>query len=284
MPFLPKFLSRKKKSSSSDLGSLSDRHLTKEPSLDSTISETFSTTPDNASPHEPHFSPKDPSQKDTYPLISTLYKDATDFEKVLYHSGCIDKKRACPKGSTGFADLVAHDLSDVEKANMDRDARICATMKSWTHPHRRASSSSASSADTTQSAVSGDSASTPTVGDKGDGSSDFDSLLSTDDASTFTTTSTNETSFTSVTSDLPDLEVPHIYRASGDAKQALDKLKPEDIIQILEHEFGVLASPEEPEKLLLETDGCLLHGVAVVVRCFLSSSLGYSTDMTFQRG
>ncbi|PPQ68336.1 hypothetical protein CVT24_004817 [Panaeolus cyanescens] len=263
MPSLRNLLPTRKKKSSSD----------KEHSLDSTISDTLSTKSDDSSSLSTHYSSENPGPKENHPLISTLYKDASDFEKVLYHSGCIDKTGVCPKGTTGFADLVGRDLNDSEKANVDRDAQICATLKSWLHHKRKASSTSILSNDVTDSVRSGGSVDedttgpspSPVPGEREERTSDCDSgsttSTTTDASSGFTT---DATSVTSATSDLSQLEVPHIYRVSTNANSALEKLKPEDIISILEREFGVLASPDQPEKLLLETDGCLLHDVAIV--------------------
>lgn len=58
--------------------------------------------------------------------FSQLYSEAAEFEKVLLHSKCINPEGVCPKGTTGFADLVGRDLSKCERAILDRDAQLYA--------------------------------------------------------------------------------------------------------------------------------------------------------------
>jgi len=60
--------------------------------------------------------------------------------------------------------------------------------------------------------------------------------------------------------------IPVIHRASSTSENSgLDELEYQDIIDILIQEFGILTGPEVEEKLLLETDGCLIQHVAIVV-------------------
>ena len=66
--------------------------------------------------------------------FSQLYTEAANFEKVLLHSGCINPDGVCPKGTTGFADLVGCDLSKCERALLDRDAQLHAVEKPWFLP------------------------------------------------------------------------------------------------------------------------------------------------------
>ena len=66
--------------------------------------------------------------------FSQLYTEAAEFEKVLLHSGCINPDGVCPKGTTGFADLVGHDLSKCERALLDRDAQLHAVETPWFLP------------------------------------------------------------------------------------------------------------------------------------------------------
>jgi sterol 3beta-glucosyltransferase len=66
--------------------------------------------------------------------FSQLYTEAANFEKMLLHSGCINPEGVCPKGTTGFADLVGHDLSKCERALLDRDAQLRAVETPWFLP------------------------------------------------------------------------------------------------------------------------------------------------------
>lgn len=66
--------------------------------------------------------------------FSQLYTEAAEFEKMLLHSGCINPDGVCPKGTTGFADLVGHDLSKCERALLDRDAQLHAVEAPWFLP------------------------------------------------------------------------------------------------------------------------------------------------------
>lgn len=63
-----------------------------------------------------------------------------------------------------------------------------------------------------------------------------------------------------------EADIPTIRRASTmEADSDSWKLEPGEIIQLLIHEFGSLATQGEEEKLILETDGCLIHDVIIVV-------------------
>ena len=66
--------------------------------------------------------------------FSQLYTEAANFEKVLLHSGCINPLGVCPKGTTGFADLVGCDLTKCERALLDRDAQLHAVETPWFLP------------------------------------------------------------------------------------------------------------------------------------------------------
>ena len=66
--------------------------------------------------------------------FSQLYTEAAKFEKMLLHSGCINPLGVCPKGTTGFADLVGCDLSKHERALLDRDAQLHAVESPWFLP------------------------------------------------------------------------------------------------------------------------------------------------------
>ena len=83
----------------------------------------LSTDSDDSSQSEPQGTP-----------FSQLYTEAAEFEKVLLHSGCINPLGVCPKGTTGFADLVGHDLSKCERALLDRDAQLHAVEAPWFLP------------------------------------------------------------------------------------------------------------------------------------------------------
>ncbi|KAG6903130.1 hypothetical protein C0995_004677 [Termitomyces sp. Mi166 len=58
------------------------------------------------------------------PTLSQLYGEAAEFEKILAKSGCINRRHSHKDGSNGFADLVCHDLSQCEKAMVDRVKKL----------------------------------------------------------------------------------------------------------------------------------------------------------------
>ena len=87
------------------------------------LSPDLSSDSDDSSQSEPQGTP-----------FSQLYTEAAEFEKVLLHSGCINPLGVCPKGTTGFADLVGHDLSKCERALLDRDAQLHAVETPWFLP------------------------------------------------------------------------------------------------------------------------------------------------------
>jgi sterol 3beta-glucosyltransferase len=157
----------------------------------------------------------------TFPFVTQLYDEATEFEKILFRSGCVAPNKSCPMGTTGFVNLLSRDLTKCERAIFNRDAKICAATRPWPPP-------------------------------------------STDDPQSLPFESDDEKNTSSGSSGLSDIEFPSIHRAPTHDNEQLDELEPEDIVDILVHEFGPLAANGE-EKLLLETDGCLLHDVAVVV-------------------
>ncbi|PPQ91672.1 hypothetical protein CVT25_012885 [Psilocybe cyanescens] len=160
-------------------------------------------------------------------LISSLYNEAGKFEKVLLANGCISP-RDTPNGTSGFDDLVARDLTNSERAYANHDARILAASDSWI-----------SLADLDENLFS-----------------DIDT--NSEEIASVTTTSTSQ-SF-----DSSERPKPTIHRASTIDSQSLESLEPEDIVNILIEEFGTIAAPGEEEKLILETDGALLHDVAIV--------------------
>jgi len=162
----------------------------------------------------------------TFPLVTQLYDEATEFEKILFRSGCVAPNKSCPMGSTGFANLLGHDLTNCERAIFNRDAKLCAATRQWPPPLKE----------------------DPQV-------LPFDAV--------------DETSTSSSSSYLSDIQFPFIHRPTREIEH-LDELKPEVIVDILVREFGRLAAKGEEEKLLLETDGCLLHDVAIVVSQNLS--------------
>jgi sterol 3beta-glucosyltransferase len=99
------------------------------PTKKSEVEELPDTPPDLSSDSD------DSSQSDPQGTpFSQLYTEAAEFEKVLLHSGCIDPLGVCPKGTTGFADLVGHDLSKCERALLDRDAQLHAVEAPWFLP------------------------------------------------------------------------------------------------------------------------------------------------------
>lgn len=161
-------------------------------------------------------------------LISSLYNEAGKFEKVLLANGCISP-RDTPNGTSGFDDLVARDLTNSERAYANHDARILAASDSWI-----------SLADLDENLFS-----------------DIDT--NSEEIASVTTASTSQ-SF-----DSSERPKPTIHRASTIDSQSLESLEPEDIVNILIEEFGTIAAPGEEEKLILETDGALLHDVAIVV-------------------
>ncbi|KAF8809557.1 glycosyltransferase family 1 protein [Phlegmacium glaucopus] len=137
--------------------------------------------------------------------FSQLYNEAAEFEKVLLHSGCINPYGVCPKGTTGFADLVGRDLNKCERALLDRDAQLYAVEKAWSYSEP------------------------------------------------------NPEGFNS-----SNIVQPDIHRASSVDNECLTYLKPQDIVNIMIQEFGPVAAPGDEERLLLETDGALIHDIAVV--------------------
>lgn len=181
----------------------------------------------NSTPtHTPSFSSDDSEESDpnppTFPLVTKLYDEATEFEKILFRTGCVAPNTSCPMGSTGFANLLGRDLTNCERAIFNRDAKLCAATRQWPPPLK-------------------------------------------DDPQVLPFDADDEKSTFSQSSYLPDIEFPFIHRASSHDIEHLDELKPDDIVDILVREFGRLAAKGEEEKLLLETDGCLLHDVAIVV-------------------
>ena len=77
--------------------------------------------------------------------FSQLYTEAAEFEKALLHSGCINPDGICPKGTTGFANLVGQDLSKCERALLDRDAQLHAVEAPWFLPESDDDSQASSS-------------------------------------------------------------------------------------------------------------------------------------------
>jgi sterol 3beta-glucosyltransferase len=71
-------------------------------------------------------------------------------------------------------------------------------------------------------------------------------------------------------SPVDDLEpkAPILHRVVVTSEEESWKLGPDEIVHLLVQEFGPLAEEGEEEKLILETDGCLIHDVVIVVHPF----------------
>jgi sterol 3beta-glucosyltransferase len=171
------------------------------------------------------------SRTQTFPLLSQLYDEASEYEKILLRSGCMNAEGGCSdQESTAFIKLVGHDLSSCEKALASRNEKVFATNKPWIpgqqiQPDSVIDESEESSLGDSQSSGSGSGRSSATSG--------FDSVV-------------------------PSIHRPVTHDSSDD-------LEPDEILKLIIEEFGVLAPANDEEKLLLETDGCLIHDVAVVV-------------------
>ncbi|KAF9483501.1 glycosyltransferase family 1 protein [Pholiota conissans] len=170
--------------------------------------------------------PENPRQSQTFPLISQLQDSASEFEKVLLGSGCINPEGVCPKGGTGFVHLVGSDLSPCERSIIHRVAKICAANKLTDIPSPEESASE-------------------------------DLQLESDEDGS------EELLLCNLQSDVSLSAVPSIHRASIDDEES-ERLKPEEIVDLLIEEFGPMAGSRDKEKLLLETDGCILRHVAIV--------------------
>ncbi|TFK40571.1 glycosyltransferase family 1 protein [Crucibulum laeve] len=165
----------------------------------------------------------DEDQLSGSPLISQLYNEAAEFEKVLVHSGCIDSRSEVVDGANGFDDLVARDLTDSERAIADHAAKMSATQTSWITEHDLDHNVLYDELDEKQSVG------TPTISD-------------------------TATAFSR--------KYPSLKRSTSQESET--SLGPQEIVDILVEEFGSLTAPGEEEKLILETDGCLIHDVAIV--------------------
>lgn len=163
-----------------------------------------------------------PERPPNTPLITQLYTEAAEFEKVLVRSGCIKSRCKSGCGSNGFADLVGQFLSKREQAAANRVVQLSAGADSW-FPDE-------------QARYDGD--------DEGE-----------------------DRSFSDSSDDKKEFGPPIIHRASDEkSSESLLKMEPSEIVDLLVEEFGALATEGEEEKLILETDGSLVHDVAIVVR------------------
>lgn len=205
-PLVSRLFSRQKTTSQSDVAATNTK-----PTDAASLSSSSSDESEESDSNPPLF-----------PLVTKLYDEATEFEKILFRSGCVAPEKSCPMGSTGFANLLGRDLTSCERAIFNRDAKLCAATRQWPPPLK-------------------------------------------DDPQVLPFDIDDEKSTPSPSSYLSDMKFPSIHRAPSHDIQHLDELKPEDIVDILVREFGRLAAEGEEEKLLLETDGCLLHDVAIIV-------------------
>lgn len=192
---------------------------------------SMSSPPVKKPDHDNHLTPsttrsssddESPERPPNTPLITQLYTEAAEFEKVLVRSGCIKSRCKSGCGSNGFADLVGQFLSKKEQAVANRVVQLSANTDTW-FPDE-------------QVRYDGD--------DEGD-----------------------ERSFSDSSEDNnKGISSPIIHRASGHkSSESLLKLEPSEIIDLLVEEFGPLSQEGEEEKLILETDGALVHDVAIVV-------------------
>lgn len=171
----------------------------------------------------------------TFPLLSQLYEEASEYEKILLRSGCMNAEGGCPdQETTAFIKLVGQDLSSCEKALASRNEKVFATNKPWI-PGQQVQPDGI--IDESEESSVGDSQSSGSGSRSGSGRSSATS---------------------GIDSVVPSIHRPVIHDSSED-------LEPDEILKLIIEEFGVLAPANDEEKLLLETDGCLIHDVAVVV-------------------
>ncbi|KAF5314999.1 hypothetical protein D9619_007125 [Psilocybe cf. subviscida] len=170
----------------------------------------------------------------TFPLLSQLYEEASEYEKILLRSGCMNAEGGCSdQETTAFIKLVGQDLSSCEKALASRNEKVFATNKPWI-PGQQVQPDGI--IDESEESSVGDSQSSGSGSRSGSGRSSATS---------------------GIDSVVPSIHRPVIHDSSED-------LEPDEILKLIIEEFGVLAPANDEEKLLLETDGCLIHDVAVV--------------------
>lgn len=138
-------------------------------------------------------------------------------------------------GVNGFADLIGKDLTAEERALASHAAklRVTGAVPSWTPSH------------------SGTIVEEPEAYDE---EFERDSSLDLSDDSS------------SIVCEIP---APVLNR-TGTLNSDPWRLEPEEVVRLLINEFGPLAPGGEEEKLLLETDGGLIHDVAIVGSCIFS--------------
>ncbi|KAJ7794128.1 glycosyltransferase family 1 protein [Mycena olivaceomarginata] len=165
-----------------------------------------------------------------------FYSEAAAFEKLLAVNGYIEDRESHKDGVNGFADLIGKDLTAEERALASHAAklRVTGAVPSWTPSH------------------SGTIVEEPEAYDE---EFERDSSLDLSDDSS------------SIVCEIP---APVLNR-TGTLNSDPWRLEPEEVVRLLINEFGPLAPEGEEEKLLLETDGGLIHDVAIVGVLHLTS-------------
>ena len=191
-----------------------------------------------------------PSEDDAVhvqPTIPRLFSDAAAYGKFIADTGSPGGLRRPALGkrrpTVDFADLVGHDLDASEKEQAGRFAQISAA--DWTS--------------------SDDDDSRTRLTEEPEPLTDADSISSSslsDESESAAATSTPPTSDDS---------------ASETSSTALT---PEQVVRILEQEFGALA-PEGEEKLVFQADGAVIQDVVILVCIVSQFSTPHRTDATF---
>ena len=197
-------------------------------------------TPPRTPPLEPAQAPPKlwrPSEDDAdhvQPTMACLFTDAAAYRKVIADSVSRQWSRSSTLGKVkettfDFAELVGHDLDAPEKAEAGKFAQIAAA--DWT------------SVDDSDSHLRLTEEPEP--------------LTDSDSISTSSTSDSSEHARTSPT--------PPTSEESVESTDSTAALTPEQVVHLLEQEFGALA-PEGEEKLVFQTDGAVIEDVVILVR------------------
>ncbi|KAJ3553296.1 hypothetical protein NM688_g3691 [Phlebia brevispora] len=182
-----------------------------------------------------------PSEDDREPMqqstISALFSDAAQYGKVI--AECCSEYKKRQRRPSCFADLVGHDLNSCEKVEAGRFAQLAVEDSDWTAPDDDSLKPGRFTEE--PEAITAESEESSSIS----GSSESHQTPSTTETPTEATTATAATT------------VP-----PGGSTESL-ALSPEQVVHILEQEFGQLA-PEGEEKLLFFKDGAVIQDVVIL--------------------
>lgn len=196
------------------------------------------------------------------PSVSHIYTKAAEFENVLSATGCCQHPKR--RKSEGGDEKTPIEGSPIDNGSENQVGDITNYVNDCLTAKERASTARLEKLNTMGFSLEGVREEDERVSQTSGSKSESSTLpRSTEDLTTGLSVAEKPKGETRNGTASPSIYRP-VPRETEEREHSW-QLSPDEIIKLLEGEFGVLADENVEEKLLLETDGCLFHDVVIVV-------------------